>query len=58
MQQAEVAAVNPEIHPEPPCPISLDDMPGDITRAAEDLVKYLDRSVMLRVRHIPSHPYV
>ena len=58
MQQAEVARVNLEIHPEPLCPVSLDDMPGNLTCAAEDLIKHLDRSVMLRVRDIPSYPCV
>src|SRR5258705_5121707 len=58
IQQAEAARVNTEIPPELPCPISLDDMPGNITCAAEDLIKHLDRSVMLRVRDIPSYSYV
>jgi hypothetical protein len=57
MQQAEVARVNTEIPPELPCPISLDDMP-EYYRAAEDLIKHLDRSVLLRVRNIPSYSCV
>lgn len=56
--QAEVASVNSEIPSVLPCPISLDDIPGYLTCAAEDLIQHLDRSVMLRVRDIPSYPYV
>ena len=55
--QAKVASVNPEIPSVLPGPISLDDIPGYLAFAAEDLIKHLDRSVMLRVRNIPSYPY-
>jgi hypothetical protein len=59
LQQADVARVNPEIPPpEVSWPISLDDVPEYLTRASKDLIRHLDRSVMLRVRDIPSHPYV
>lgn len=51
--------MNQEIPPlDLPCPISLDDTSGYLTSAVEDLIAHLDRSVMLRVRDIPSYQYV